>query len=257
MIKRITLLILLLIVVYSASGQTKKAYIANTTWIISQRLCNDKDYLGSDAIQLLPEGKVKSFVDGSWTASQYGRWSLTDSRLQMDDNNEIFIRSFEVTLKGNVGTGRGFSQLAKAFCIRIAKRITLPIPKIPMQPENGWLGTYSFIEGVPRGHGNVGNVAHTIRIFRSGNSLWASLEADGWQTTEKLNCTAEVVGNKINFYFKSYGDTAGTPMMNYRKGRLLLTLTRSGNRILTYWGAYKPVALENGRRSGKVFFRKE
>lgn len=141
-------------------------------------------------------------------------------------------------------------------------RILLPllflcVPLITFaQTEKNWEGTYSFIEGVPRGNGNVGNVSHTITIYRSGNNLVADLEADGWQTLVKLKCTAKVVGNRINLYFKSYGDTDGQPMMTYKKGALLLSLARSGNKVLTYWSAYKPVALKNGK-SGRVFFRKE
>lgn len=119
---RITILVFLLVFAMSVSGQSKKASLANTTWIISHRLCSDKENLGSETIQLLPNGKINSFVDGNWIASEYGSWRLTGSRLRMGDNNELFIRSFDVTLKGKVGTGIGWSPLAKSFCVRMTKQ---------------------------------------------------------------------------------------------------------------------------------------
>ena len=122
------------------------------------------------------------------------------------------------------------------------------------QTKDSWNGTYSFLEGVPRGNGNVGNVSHSITIYQSGKNLVANLEASGWQIEESLKCTTKIVGNRINLYFKSYGNTGGEPMQRYKKGALLLSLVRSGNKILTYWGAYKPMALKNGK-SGKVYFK--
>ena len=96
--------------------------MVNTIWLISYSLCGDKDSLGSESIQLLPKGKINSLVNGTWVYSQGGHWWLTGKRLQMDDNDDIFIRNFDVTVRGNAATGKGGSPLAKIFCVRMTKR---------------------------------------------------------------------------------------------------------------------------------------
>lgn len=118
-------------------------------------------------------------------------------------------------------------------------------------------GTYTFQEGGGRTAGGTGEfVEHTLVVRRRGEELIADIDANGFQTSRSLRCSAKVEGEKISLYFQSYRE--GNVFTPYQKGQLLLTLERSvaggKPRLLTYWGAYQPAL--NSLRSGRVYFRK-
>jgi hypothetical protein len=126
------------------------------------------------------------------------------------------------------------------------------------EPSNSWEGTYSFDEVVPRGGGNAGNIGYEIVIYRNRNTLIADVNVDGWQTMDRLKCNAKIEGNKVHFYLTGFGEEDFTGKAKYRVGALLLTLQRSTvgdeTRIVTYWGALKPMS-RTSATSERVYFK--
>lgn len=140
------------------------------------------------------------------------------------------------------------------------RRNTLP-PQAPpsnnQSDQSTWEGTYTFQEGGGRTNGGAGEfVEHTLIIRRQGDGLIADIDANGFQTSRSLRCSAKAEGDKLNLYFQSYRE--GNIFTSYKKGQLLLTLERSvaggKPRVLTYWGAYQPAL--SSVRSGRVYFKK-
>jgi hypothetical protein len=123
--------------------------------------------------------------------------------------------------------------------------------------QNNWEGTYTFQEGGGRTSGGTGEfVMHTFVITRQGDRLVADIDADGFQTSRSLRCTARTEGDKLGLYFESYRE--GNVFTPYKKGQLLLTLERSmlggRTRLLTYWGAYQPALIT--AHGGRIYFKK-
>jgi hypothetical protein len=122
------------------------------------------------------------------------------------------------------------------------------------QPEQiTWEGTYTFQEGSGRAGAFV---EHTIVISRQGDTLIADIDANGFQTSRSLQCTAKVEDDKLSLYFQRYRE--GNVFEPDKQGQFLLALARSAaggrTRLLTYWGAYLPAM--NPVRSGRVYFKK-
>jgi hypothetical protein len=120
-----------------------------------------------------------------------------------------------------------------------------------------WEGSYNFQEGGGRTKGSAGEfVEHTIVIRRRGEELIADIDADGFQTSRSLRCSAKAEGDKLSIYFQSYRE--GNVFTPYQKGQLMLTLEKTtvkGKvRLLTRWGAYEPAL--DAPHSGKAYFRK-
>jgi hypothetical protein len=116
-----------------------------------------------------------------------------------------------------------------------------------------WEGTYTFQEGSGRASAFV---EHTIVISRQGDTLIADIDANGFQTSRSLRCSAKVEDDKLSLYFQRYReDNVFRP---YQKGQFILALARSAaggrTRLLTYWGAYQPAL--NPVRSGRVYFKR-
>lgn len=137
---------------------------------------------------------------------------------------------------------------------------TLPPQSPPANTQSGqstWEGTYTFQEGGGRAAGGTGEfVEHTVVVRREGDALVADIDANGFQTSRSLRCSAKSEGGKLSLYFLSYReDNVFTP---YHKGQLLLTLGRSTaggrTRLVTYWGAYQPALIT--ARGGRVYFKK-
>lgn len=120
-----------------------------------------------------------------------------------------------------------------------------------------WNGTYSFVEDPGPNAGSGPIIAeHTIVIYNRGERLIADIDADGYQTTRRLRCDTMIAGNRITLHFNSSReDNSFTP---YKKGQVLLVLERATargrTRILTHWGAYRPVF--RPLRNGRVYFKK-
>jgi hypothetical protein len=123
--------------------------------------------------------------------------------------------------------------------------------------QSAWEGTYTYQEGGGRTAGGTGEfVEHTLVIRRRGEELSADIDANGFQTSRSLRCSAKAEGDKLNLYFQGYRE--GNVFTPYQKGQLLLTLERSTvggrPRVLTYWGAYQPAF--SSARGGRVYFKK-
>jgi hypothetical protein len=123
--------------------------------------------------------------------------------------------------------------------------------------QSTWEGTYTFQEGGGRTAGSTGEfVGHTVVIYHQDDGLLADIDANGFQTSRSLRCSAKTNGEKISLYFLNYRE--GNVFTPYQKGQLLLTLGRSTvggrMRVLTYWGAYQPAL--SSARSGRVYFKK-
>lgn len=127
------------------------------------------------------------------------------------------------------------------------------------QGETSWEGTYTFEEVAKRGGGNAGDMSYEILIHRDGNKLVADLNVEGWQTSDRLKCETKIEGNKIHLYLRGFGEDDFSGKVKYKIGTLLLTLQKSivagKTRILTYWGAFKPISKANAL-SGKVYFKR-
>ncbi len=117
-----------------------------------------------------------------------------------------------------------------------------------------WEGTYTFQEAEGRSAGAF--VEHTLVVRRDGDGFIADIDADGFQTSRSLRCSANPEGNKLSLYFQAYRE--GNITTPYRKGQLLLALEKTQvggrSRLLTYWAAYRPTLTT--APGGRVYFRR-
>lgn len=119
-----------------------------------------------------------------------------------------------------------------------------------------WAGVYSFDEdGGKNAGGTAIFIVHELVVMETDDGLRATLKSNGYQTSRDLNCTARVIGNKLDIYFDSYGDD--NVFESYSRGDLMLTLEKkvAGGRteILTWWGKFTPI-IPDKPKTGKVFF---
>ena len=124
--------------------------------------------------------------------------------------------------------------------------------------QNGWAGSYLFEEDGGRNAGGTAIfITHELNVMETDDGLRATIQSNGYQTSKDLNCTAKVVGNKLEIYFESYGES--NMFETYSQGDLLLTLekrtVKGKSQLLTFWGKFVPVIPEKPQ-SGKVFFVK-
>jgi hypothetical protein len=128
------------------------------------------------------------------------------------------------------------------------------------EPNNNnldsWIGKYSFFEFVPP-HEVIGSSMmwnYDIYLYEMDNLYYALVFIDGFQTCVRAKAT--VVGNdeSINVVFELY--LPGNLYEANRKGDILLTLERSDDEMLTYWGIIEAVVSDN-QVSGEVYFVKQ
>lgn len=124
--------------------------------------------------------------------------------------------------------------------------------------QSSWAGTYEFDEdGGKTVGGTAIFVSHELDIIETDDGFAAVLKSSGYQTSTDLQCTTKADGSRLLIYFDEYGED--NIFENYKKGELLLTLERKSDNkaetILTYWGAFKPIAKKNDK-SGRVYFVK-
>ncbi len=129
---------------------------------------------------------------------------------------------------------------------------------IAANAQNQWLGSYEFGEdGGKTAGGTVIYISHQIDILESDDGLIAMIKSNGYQTSKDLIATTKIEGNKILFYFESYGED--NMFENYEKGDLLLTLEQKSEKgnisILTFWNKFQPVVPKN-EKTGRVYFQK-
>lgn len=72
-----------------------------------------------------------------------------------------------------------------------------------------------------------------------------SLDQQGYQISETLNCEYSSRSNNIDVRFASYEDGSDANeygVKEFRQGELLLTITCSGQIFRTHWGTLRPEA---------------
>lgn len=129
---------------------------------------------------------------------------------------------------------------------------------IAANAQTEWLGIYQFDEdGGKTVGGTAVFVTHQIDILESDDGLIAMIQSAGYQTSIDLVAITKIEGNKISFYFESYGEN--NMFETYKKGDLLFTFERKNEKgkpqILTYWDKFQPIIAKN-EKSGKVYFQK-
>ena len=124
--------------------------------------------------------------------------------------------------------------------------------------QSSWVGPYVYEEDGGRTAGGTAVfITHELTVVDGGEGLMATLQANGYQTSKDLICTAKGDATKLEIYFDSYGEN--NVFESYKKGDLLLTLERKKVKgedvIVTNWGKYTSVS-EEKPVNGKVRFVK-
>lgn len=122
--------------------------------------------------------------------------------------------------------------------------------------QSPWAGPYVYEENGGRTAGGTAIfITHELTVMDGGDGLTATIQANGYQTSKDLLCTAKAEGAKLMIYFDSYGEN--NVFESYAKGDLLLTLERKKvkgkDAIVTNWGTYTSIT-EEKPVSGKVRF---
>ena len=132
--------------------------------------------------------------------------------------------------------------------------VVLFVAAMAASAQSDWTGSYAFTENGGRNAGGAAIlVTHQIDVFEGGEGLAVSITSQGYQTSAELNCSAKVVGAKLQIYFESYGEN--NMFEPYNQGDLLLTLERKGKTLLTHWGKLS-ASMDANQRSGKPYFEK-
>ena len=124
--------------------------------------------------------------------------------------------------------------------------------------QKEWAGTYTFDEdGGKNAGGTVIFIAHELVVMETDDGLRATLQSNGYQTSKDLICSANVLGNKLQIIFESYGEN--NVFESYEKGDVLLTLekkqVKGKPQVITFWGKFTPIIPEKPK-TGQVFFVK-
>ena len=131
--------------------------------------------------------------------------------------------------------------------------------------ENPWQGEYRyFSSGGETVGGSQIMMSITVKIDKQGNKERCQLNADGYQTYDRILCTTAMSKNQLLLQFKSFedGKTANEiGVERYKVGETLFSLERSTakndkgkNNYIPHWGTYSP--FEDGRKNVKDYFEK-
>ena len=118
-------------------------------------------------------------------------------------------------------------------------------------PLEAWVGDYSFTEYAPPDQ----NMFYSIYIYKESTSHYADIYIDGFQTMMRLKAEVIENGNRIDLMFDSY--LPDNLMDIYEKGDHLLSLEKSGSKLLTYWGEIEPMLSDNIATGGAYFEKAE
>ncbi len=116
---------------------------------------------------------------------------------------------------------------------------------------DSWVGDYSFNEYAPPDQ----NMFYSIYIFKEGIYHYAEIYIDGFQTMLRLKARVIENGDGIDLLFDSY--LPDNLFDIYEKGDHLLSLERSGSKLLTYWALIEPMLSENKAAGGAYFEKAE
>lgn len=146
----------------------------------------------------------------------------------------------------------------KLFAKFVCWTFLILIFNLAVQAQFSWVGNYEFDENGGKSAGGTAIfITHLLEIKETENGLMATLQSNGYQTSNDLFCTAKPDGNKLSIYFESYGEN--NLFERFEPGDLLLTLERkivkNKTEILTFWNKFQPSVPKN-EKSGKIYFRK-
>jgi hypothetical protein len=131
--------------------------------------------------------------------------------------------------------------------------------------ENAWYGQYEyFSSGGETVGGSQIMLDITLKIDKQGGKESCQLNADGYQTYDRILCTTAVKNNRLTLQFKSYADgkiANEIGVERYKVGETLFSLEKSSatndkkqNRYIPHWGAYTPFGIK--RKNMKDYFEK-
>ena len=130
--------------------------------------------------------------------------------------------------------------------------------------ENVWQGEYSYYaSGGQTAGGSQIMMDITLKIDKQGAKESCELNADGYQTYDRILCTTAMNKNQLTLQFKSYADgrlVNKYDVARYKVGETLFLLEKADtknakkNRYIAHWGAYTPFG--NQRKNVKDYFEK-
>ena len=131
--------------------------------------------------------------------------------------------------------------------------------------DNAWYGEYHyFVSGGETVGGSQITMNITLKLDKQGSEEKCQLNADGYQTYDRILCTTAMNKNQLILQFKSYedGKTANEiGVERYKVSESLFSLEKSTaknekekNRYIPHWGAYSPFGEE--RKNAKDCFEK-
>ena len=119
-----------------------------------------------------------------------------------------------------------------------------------------WDGTYLFEQSIKTDSAGLKLVVnHKLTLSPDG----CRIEAEGYQTAEKILCTATPSGDKLEVFFVSYDDAQNDKehVRNYEPNQKLFTLERKGDAVTTQWAGYSVNNKTFGMASGGQTFKKQ
>lgn len=134
----------------------------------------------------------------------------------------------------------------KTVAISNKTSATADLPMEESSPLATWLGEYSFAEYAPPDQ----NIFYSLTIYCEGDYFFGRFSIDGFQTMERL--LAEVSGDADSIDLKFLRYLPDNVSEIYKEGDILLTLEKTGGKLITTWGKITPLLLDN-REPGEYF----
>ena len=117
-----------------------------------------------------------------------------------------------------------------------------------------WDGTYVYEQGLGKNSGGIALfVTHTLTI----NGSECRIDAEGYQTDERIRCKATTNGDKLDVSFVSFKNGGMNNQFGkqiYTANQPLFALTKKGNAIATTWQGYSKNDIDT---AGPPTFRKQ
>jgi len=117
-----------------------------------------------------------------------------------------------------------------------------------------WDGTYVYEQGLGKNPGGIALfVTHTLTI----NGSECRIDAEGYQTDERIRCKATTNGDKLDVSFVSFKNGGMNNQFGkqiYTANQPLFALTKKGNAIATTWQGYSKNDIDT---AGPPTFRKQ
>jgi outer membrane biogenesis lipoprotein LolB len=122
--------------------------------------------------------------------------------------------------------------------------------------NNSWVGEYEHVYS----EGKDFVITYTIAVTQKGDKLSAQFSADGYQSNNQYECSAEATSNEIKLYFvRDLSDVEGPRLNPRKKNELIATLNKKTvggkPRFLYLAGSYEIVPRAVATRN-PVYFKK-